>query len=554
MTARRKILHIGNIANNAYVNAGLLREHGHVCHVACYDFYHFAGCSEWQDLAVDIDQTLLGDFNYPNFWKLGELRPDSPRWFAQGPQERVLTYLGYLARGEKWLARTAWACLRYARFKVIVTRDPAADNLPWTEERFQDAIAGLPLTTSDKGELFVGRMCERIAEQFRDGLRRFNDNASIAGLALPLARDWLASIAKGDTGLAAMLAKMPAGKALCAMGVERDTAREAAGEPGESRPEDRAAYELHLPRWRWLMRQYDLVIAYGPDPIQPYLVNDGPFVAYEHGTLRDIPFEDNAQGRLVAAAYPAARIVFSTNNDYLTQSRKLPIAPERLVSLPHAFDERPLRAFARSYGRRRPEVVTFFAPARQDWVKQYRTMTKNNHFIMHAAKRLSQEGLTNFRVIFVAWGDDVAASRTLIAELGLDGQFSWVEPMNKRKLWECYLDAHAVIDQFLLPSLSGVSFEALALGCRVITHDDGIANRLAFGEQPPFLPANDIDSVTEQMRRVIVDPLDLAGVGQASAEWVDRRHSARRIVEIEEAAFERLAPLSPDAPRGAPIR
>ena len=44
-----RLLHIGNIANNAYNNGKLLNQAGCDCNVLCYDYYHVMGCPEWQD-------------------------------------------------------------------------------------------------------------------------------------------------------------------------------------------------------------------------------------------------------------------------------------------------------------------------------------------------------------------------------------------------------------------------------------------------------------------------------------------------------------------------
>lgn len=548
---RLRILHVGNIANNAYINASLLNEAGHDNHVACYDFYQFAACSEWQDSDRDVDRALLGDTNFPNFWKLGRDRPATPRWFAQGPQARVVTYLSLLSEDDAWLQQIAWSCLRYGRFKSVVARDLLADRRCWSEQEFQDAIAGLDLREDDQAELALGRMCERLVQQVRFALLRYSPEQDVDGVAFPIDPAWLESIAAGAGHIGRLIAAMPK-EALRAMGLELDIGRRREGAMPEAAPATaRSAYEAILPGWRDLFRRYDVVIGYGPDPVLPFMAQDGPYLAYEHGTLRDIPFEDSDFGRLINAAYANAAAVFVTNTDYLTQARQVAIAPHRIHPVPHAFDERPLLRFAASHPVRRDAQALFFAPARQDWVKQYPTMTKNNHFIVHATRRLVDQGFAAFRTIFVEWGVDTAATKALIEELGVGAHFDWIAPVNKRRLWAHYLDAHAVIDQFLLPSISGVSFEALTLGRRVITCDDGTSNRLAFGSQPPLLPARDVDSVFDCMRAVVSDPDDAAGIGRDAAAWAKAFHSGARIVALETPVFEEVARQTQAFRRGA---
>jgi hypothetical protein len=85
-----KVLHIGNIANNAYNNAKLLREIGLICDVICYDYYHIMGTPEWEDAdfsAINLDHLFprWSNLNLGNF-----IRPD---WFVQGPIELCIDYL-----------------------------------------------------------------------------------------------------------------------------------------------------------------------------------------------------------------------------------------------------------------------------------------------------------------------------------------------------------------------------------------------------------------------------------------------------------------------------
>ncbi|MBV9249949.1 MAG: hypothetical protein JO227_11975, partial [Acetobacteraceae bacterium] len=439
-----KILHVGNIANNALNSAKLLIERGHECHVACFDFYHFAGCSEWHDAGDGISQQQLGSQDFPNFWRLGTSRPAVPFWFAQGPQIRVLTYLGYLVSNQRRLATIAGSCLAYARFRVTIARDTMGDRLPWTEAEYQQAITGLDLTERDRAELDAGRMYERIAQQVYTALKRMMPTEDAERFSLPFSRDLLEAIAQRDAGVRRLLDMFPAGGLLCAIGVELDAGRLLEGPtPRDAGAGDVVHYQMCLGSWRWLFRQYDAVICYGAAAILAYLAGV-PYLAYEHGTLRDVPFEDSPQGRLVSQAFVNAARVFVTNNDYLTQDRQLAIKPERIVCLPHAFDERPLRRVLAERGRHHPGVVTFCCPARQDWRRQDSILAKNNHFIVLAARRLKDLGISNFRVIFVEWGADLTATKALISSLDLDGHFVWVPPMSKRQLWASYLESHAV--------------------------------------------------------------------------------------------------------------
>jgi hypothetical protein len=85
-----RILHIGNIANNAFKNAYILRKFGVECDVLCYDYYHVMACPEWELAEFSTDGF---NFNAPVWSKVDLGGFERPRWFAQG---RFATCMDYL--------------------------------------------------------------------------------------------------------------------------------------------------------------------------------------------------------------------------------------------------------------------------------------------------------------------------------------------------------------------------------------------------------------------------------------------------------------------------
>ena len=85
-----RVLHIGNIANNAFHNAKLLLKAGIECDVLCYDYYHMMGCPEWED--ADFDGDIGNDFR-PNWAGVNLNGYQRPRWFVQGPLGVCMDYL-----------------------------------------------------------------------------------------------------------------------------------------------------------------------------------------------------------------------------------------------------------------------------------------------------------------------------------------------------------------------------------------------------------------------------------------------------------------------------
>src|SRR3990167_8767634 len=85
-----RVLHIGNIANNAYLNAKLLRQAGIDSDVLCYDYYHVMGCAEWEELEIKHD--YKNDF-FPKFNRKDLNGYKSPDWFIQGPLPLCYLYI-----------------------------------------------------------------------------------------------------------------------------------------------------------------------------------------------------------------------------------------------------------------------------------------------------------------------------------------------------------------------------------------------------------------------------------------------------------------------------
>ena len=106
-----RILHVGNIANNAYNNARLLNEAGLDCDVICYDYYHVMACPEWEDSEVSGH---YGDQFRPKWSDAGFGDFRRPPWFAQGPLKICVDYLISKREGRNGATVVAWRRLAIA--------------------------------------------------------------------------------------------------------------------------------------------------------------------------------------------------------------------------------------------------------------------------------------------------------------------------------------------------------------------------------------------------------------------------------------------------------
>ncbi|MGE0767630.1 MAG: glycosyltransferase [Hyphomicrobiaceae bacterium] len=592
-----RILHIGNIANNAYNNARIQRQYGIEADVICFDYYHVMATPEWEDGGL----TTAVNAGLPNWWASNLKGFKRPDWYVQGPLHLCLDYLAAFRLGQKSRCRLLKWELENAYIDLL-RENAIVNQSPWTEPRSWTRTATPPLL------LTVQSALERAPQKLSLALNEIRCLALWPLLAAAVAeppRIWGAGLAKGlyrqarrvvgrsdrdDTALRQELTRLvPGGEGIgwgtAAARVAKSlskilvllpllplvgparlwsrrtwprptmptlNARQLAAEEfmaAHVSPEVDQQTRVDLKNqlvyqslpFAPLLKHYDIVQGYSIDGLIPLANGHSVFASYEHGTLRELPFENSLTGLVCNIAYRNSPAVFVTNTDVLPSIERLGLMPERVHYLPHAFDDRKLMKWRDLHRSLRPSdnEVVFFSPTRQHWKDENRSLTKGNDVMLRAAGRLWSEG-RRFRLVMVEWGQDLAATRQLIGQLGFAGAVSWVAPMGKQDLWRTYCTSHAVLDQFVLPALGGVGFETLTLGCRLITRTDQPTLGRFFGAEPPVLPAADIDQVYCSMSQVLEDPADKAEIGAAGRQWIDQWHSARRTVSIQAQVYLNL--------------
>lgn len=147
-----RVLHIGNIANNAYNNARIQRQYGIEADVISYDYYHSMSTPEWEDAefegAIDADA--------PNWWGTSIKGWKRPDWFVQGPASTCLQYLRAKHLGYDKLRRLLWSaleacCLGQVRYAALRAGRPLPSMKPRlalaiNAARAHGALAGPPHT------------------------------------------------------------------------------------------------------------------------------------------------------------------------------------------------------------------------------------------------------------------------------------------------------------------------------------------------------------------------------------------------------------------------
>ena len=283
-----------------------------------------------------------------------------------------------------------------------------------------------------------------------------------------------------------------------------------------------------MSRVRRLLSHYDFVVGYSTDGMIPLLAGRRDYVAYEHGTIRLIPFDRNFQGRMCALSYAQAGDVLITNCDNIAAARRLNLASFRFT--PHAIIEEWREAHAHATLRSRlladhDADFIVFHPSRQHWEKPRNlNYDKANDVLIEAFARLVMEYRPRALLILVDWGATAAQSRTLIEALGVSHRVVWIKPMPVRMMQEYVAASDLLADQFAIGAWGGIMPIGMMLGTPVAIYLNEDLHRWAFSEMPPIFNTRTSQQVLDAMVSLL-DPAQARAVSAACRAWYDGYHS-----------------------------
>ncbi len=287
-------------------------------------------------------------------------------------------------------------------------------------------------------------------------------------------------------------------------------------------------------RLRPLMSRYDIVVGYATDCIFPLLAGHPRTFAYEHGTIRAIPFEPTPLGRMTAWAYRKAECALITNCDNIRAAERLALPRFRYIPHPmndQAIDQADGSEIRRTLETERKTDFVVVHPSRLHWDPQIRhpSWEKGNDVFLRGFARFVREVAPRALLVLVRWGLRVAETEALITELGLVDRVLWVRPMPNRQMLRWFRASDAVADQFWLGTFGGITPKALGCGRPTLIRFDADVHRWCFPELPPVLDSRTPDDVAAHLRMLYRDRDAAADLGRRSAAWYRRYHSEAAI-------------------------
>lgn len=529
-----RVLHIGNIANNAYNNAKLLNKAGLDCDVICYDYYHIMGCPEWEDAAFD------GDINnqfYPDWLSVNLNGFKRPRWFAQGPLRLCIYYLIARRDGKRLKARFFWHLMEISRHLRCLRTTVAARRFlraAWRGFRpylatVQDHLSALRPRWFPLGRLIyycVLFVCIPFIILFYLSL-------TFVVLPVKIVKRIFYCFEPTDTEKYSFENR--------AKELVKDFTKKFPERVDKLTKNDLVGYKHYIPLWRNLFSRYDIIHAYATDGIYPLLARV-PYVAYEHGTIRNIPFEQITQGRLCALTYKLADRVCITNADNIAAAKKLGLDNYKFV--PHPVNEEFLapdqesEALSISLHERLDSDFIVFHPSRQHWEKQrHPDWEKGNDIFIRGFARFASEVNPKAAAIFVEWGKSVTDSMKLLEGLGIADKILWIPPQPNRRMVRYLHATDLVADQFHLGAFGSTMPKALACGKLAMLYLNLDIHKWCFDEMPPVINAGTEEDVFEGLVKVYTDEDWVAQLAAEGMSWYKKYHSNRVVLEELLAAY-----------------
>jgi glycosyltransferase involved in cell wall biosynthesis len=548
-----RVLHVGNICNNAYLAAKFLRRAGVDADVLCCNYYHIMGTPEWEEL--DIQHDWHDDYR-PRFARedIGDYqRPD---WFVQGPLKLCAAYLIARNRGDRLEAVRLWSLLETIRTHDSVSAEEI-DREAGTILKSPGVNSWNEILKSNSVAQGVTKSCYHL--QFF--LRRMAVHASSVPF-LAVRRLWLAfRAALRGVGLREVekkLVQWALRRKIGANALQLSIDMRSVIDPPPyvsrfnvlisefallfpSRPDkltlaDLTSYQLFVEILESAFKDYDIVQGYSTDPIWPLICGKKPYFAFEHGTLREYIRGDSLIHRLTALAYRKADHVFITNGDCLEHAQWLGVKHMSAMLHPtdveqhEVRDEAAIAALRRKYGA----DVLLFCPFRHDWA------AKGTDVHIRALPRILELLPGRVRLLLAPWGTQIEESRALIKELNCEHAVIWLErPLCRIGLIRHLQAADVVLDQMALPHFGGTAPQALAAGSPVVMSYRPESTEWIIKEPAPILPAFTPSEVADAVVTAR-DPVWLEDFRRRARSWVHDHHHHDRVAAGHLMSYRRV--------------
>ena len=476
-----RVLHIGNVANNAHNIAKALRERTDV-EADCFTNYykHYISQPEWED--ADIPNFECDDSKDVDWTHMDLHGYQRPSWYFETKQEA--------SRRLKDIPLRQY-CIRMTTFLQNSKAD--AESLRYWKELAGSSRVLSPEEMTQLGQLALGHL-------------------PVCGNDFPTFSAWRKYLMQTFSALC-----IPPHAPLTLSDLDYDD-------------------QKHL---ALLLREYDIIQTYGAwDLFFPILhAPSVPRVTFEHGTMREFPFQESSLGRKVMFAYKSAFTNIITNADAIHNVQRMGL--NNYVFIPHPVDDTKFRvqpdaAFRAALLNEHDATSLYFAPARQNWE------LKGNDLVVRAFAQFIKKVGKGPKLLLGTWGQEIGRTRQMVRELGLTSHVAWIPPLPKRLLAKYMNACDVVLDQFILGAFGTTTPEAMACAKPVLLYFNEEDHRWCLSEAPPVINVRTAEEIAQALQKLHDNPDWAAKVGKQGAEWFARHHNIDVVVQSHLKIYQKI--------------
>jgi glycosyltransferase involved in cell wall biosynthesis len=296
-------------------------------------------------------------------------------------------------------------------------------------------------------------------------------------------------------------------------------------------------FVLCLLRFLWQVRRAQVIVSFGMYHIPGWL-SRRPHLAFCTGAdLHEVAVERSVRGWLMGRALQGAAYVAS-GLDPLSRNNA---ARLKLTGLHPFFIPWPIPSRPAAMDSRDGPVRVFMA-SRLDWCDGSRHgISKRNDLFIRAWARRVLEGWDSHFII-VEHGEDVEATRSLVADLGVEDRIEFVGRLSQRDLQRHVEAADLVADQFDQGTLGVLALQVLATG-RALTIFVDPASNDCYGTPPPVLNGDNEEDLYNGLLSCTTRQ-ELAELGRLGHAWMTREYGWQRLERLMRNVIEAAASRS----------
>jgi hypothetical protein len=286
---------------------------------------------------------------------------------------------------------------------------------------------------------------------------------------------------------------------------------------------------------------FDKIIFYGPFCHLSKFVENGKYIAFEHGTLRNFIDTNYKLAKNTKIGFKNASVILISNQDCLSKAENM--FSQVIIKSPHPINDSDfssLRTLRERYLTNEKKInFEVLVPARHTFSIST-DIGKGNGIIYSAIKELSS---SNKNIIFhlIKWGENYPSAEKYLKEFENAGLVKWHNLMTRPKLRDFMVISDAVIDQLLIPAYGGISIDALGLGVPLLTNQIATIDEEYFGSVAPIFPINNTETIVSCLRSLSQEGIEAKRrYFIESYKWFDQNLSSKISLKARIRAYKEL--------------